>query len=40
MLPCDLPWWDSVKEELKKISLAKSTVEVVRGMQEIYELCK
>ncbi|KAH1013300.1 hypothetical protein HUJ04_002308 [Dendroctonus ponderosae] len=40
MLPSDLPWWDSVKKQLKKISETKNTVEIVQAMQKIYEMCK
>lgn len=40
MLPCDLPWWDTVKNHLKKISNTKNTLELIEGMQKIYELCK
>ncbi|XP_048520630.1 uncharacterized protein LOC109538689 isoform X2 [Dendroctonus ponderosae] len=39
MLPSDLPWWDSVKKQLKKISETKNTVEIVQAMQKIYEMC-
>ncbi|XP_066257056.1 uncharacterized protein [Euwallacea similis] len=39
MLPSDLPWWDSVKKQLKKIAQTKDTVEIVQAMQRIYEMC-
>ncbi|CAH1954116.1 unnamed protein product [Acanthoscelides obtectus] len=39
MLPSDLPWWDSVKKQLKKIANTKNTTELTEGMQKIYEMC-
>ncbi|CAH0558173.1 unnamed protein product [Brassicogethes aeneus] len=39
MLPCDLPWWDSVKKHLKKIASTKNTLEIIEAMQKIYEMC-
>ncbi|XP_068904914.1 uncharacterized protein [Tenebrio molitor] len=40
MLPCDLPWWDSVKKHLKRISNTKNTLELIEGMQKIHDICK
>nr|CAI5833228.1 unnamed protein product [Callosobruchus analis] len=39
MLPSDLPWWDSVKKQLKKIANTRNTMELIEGMQKIYEMC-
>ncbi|KAL1491111.1 hypothetical protein ABEB36_011755 [Hypothenemus hampei] len=39
MLPSDLPWWDSVKKQLKHISAINSPSELVQAMQKIYEMC-
>ncbi|KAJ8971140.1 hypothetical protein NQ314_000872 [Rhamnusium bicolor] len=39
MLPSDLPWWDSVKRHLIKISNTKNTLALIDGMQKIYEMC-
>jgi poly(ADP-ribose) glycohydrolase len=39
MLPCDLPWWDSVKKHLKRISNTKNTLELIEGMQKIHDIC-
>ncbi|CAG9771985.1 unnamed protein product [Ceutorhynchus assimilis] len=39
MLPSDLPWWDAVKKQLKKIASTKNTLEIIQGMQKIYEMC-
>lgn len=40
MLPGDLPWWESVKRQLKKISKTKNTEELIEAMQKIYKTCK
>ncbi|XP_019867161.2 uncharacterized protein LOC109596122 isoform X2 [Aethina tumida] len=39
MLPSDLPWWESVKKQLKKIANTKNTQEIIDCMQKIYEMC-
>ncbi|XP_064212913.1 uncharacterized protein LOC100142603 isoform X1 [Tribolium castaneum] len=39
MLPCDLPWWDSVKKHLKRIANTKNTLELIEGMQKIHDMC-
>ncbi|KAJ8985511.1 hypothetical protein NQ317_015055 [Molorchus minor] len=39
MLPSDLPWWDSVKRQLKRLANTKNTLELIEGMQKIYEMC-
>ncbi|KAJ8940164.1 hypothetical protein NQ318_019373 [Aromia moschata] len=38
MLPSDLPWWDSVKRQLKKMANTKNTLELIEGMQKIHEI--
>ncbi|KAJ8978913.1 hypothetical protein NQ317_008892 [Molorchus minor] len=37
MLPSDLPWWDSVKRQLKRLANTKNTLELIERMQKIYE---
>ncbi|XP_063903078.1 uncharacterized protein LOC135122663 isoform X2 [Zophobas morio] len=39
MLPCDLPWWDSVKKHLKRMSNTRNTLELIEGMQKIHDIC-
>ncbi|XP_074031145.1 uncharacterized protein [Leptinotarsa decemlineata] len=39
MLPSDLPWWDAVKKQLKKIAETRNSFDLVERMQKIYEMC-
>ncbi|CAH1183134.1 unnamed protein product [Phaedon cochleariae] len=39
MLPSDLPWWDSVKRQLKQISECRNSKDLVERMHKIYEMC-
>ncbi|XP_044751105.1 uncharacterized protein LOC123311286 isoform X2 [Coccinella septempunctata] len=39
MLPCDLPWWDKVKQHLIRIGKIKDSEALIQEMEKIYELC-
>ncbi|KAF5270474.1 hypothetical protein FQA39_LY08352 [Lamprigera yunnana] len=39
MLPCELPWWPTVQRHLTKLLSAKTTRDLIEGMQNIHELC-
>ncbi|KAL3282245.1 hypothetical protein HHI36_005438 [Cryptolaemus montrouzieri] len=39
MLPCDLPWWENVKQHLHRISKIKDIGPLIDEMEKIYELC-
>ncbi|XP_046393465.1 uncharacterized protein LOC124161237 [Ischnura elegans] len=39
MLPCDLPWWGTVQRHLANLRHAKSTADVIEGMQRLHDLC-
>ena len=40
MLPCELPWWESVQSILSKLLECKNTTELIEGMQNIHNMCK
>ncbi|KAJ9579494.1 hypothetical protein L9F63_004842 [Diploptera punctata] len=39
MLPCDLPWWPTVQRHLTQLSLARTSKDLIEGMQKIHNMC-
>ncbi|XP_021924536.1 uncharacterized protein LOC110832134 isoform X3 [Zootermopsis nevadensis] len=39
ILPCDLPWWPTVQCHLTQVSQARSSKDLIDGMQKIHNMC-